>query len=156
MFFHLIISDHRSVIGRVKYVFAEIYRSIVNLNLFTTLSANIAELQDQRLYTRVYLVVYSISLGLFLFYAEVIERKIIKTHRITSVTEYERLHEQYADGLNCPCMHISIPYNDFVTELRVQAFHQSCLPGFVKTVLAGGKVDRATWNFSHSVSANVR
>ena len=115
---------------------------MINLNLFPSVSNDINHLQEQRLHTRIYLIIYSITLCLLLFYSGVIERKIIKNHLLTSMMDYEQLHEQYAQEMNCPCVKISIPYNDFVTELRVQSFQQACSPGLISLFLEFGKHER--------------
>jgi hypothetical protein len=115
----------------------------VSINPFASSSTDIDHLQEQRLYTPVYLIVYSITLCLLLFYAGVIEHKTIKTHRLTSIADFEYLHELNAQGMSCPCAHIPIPYNEFVTELRVQPFHQSCLSDFLNQTLTVGKHNRA-------------
>ena len=138
---HLLVLALHSINGRLKHVSAVIYRWIININLFQSASTDIKHLQEQRRLTRVYLFVYLVSLGLLLFYSGVIERKIGQTHRLTSIMDYEHLHEQYSDAIQCPCVHISIPYKDFVSELRVQSFHQACLAESVGVIFSRGKAD---------------
>jgi hypothetical protein len=139
MISHLIILGRHSITNHLKSVSTVALRTVVNINLFPSASTNADHLRKERLYTRVYLIVYSNTLCLLLFYSGAIERKIIKTHHLTSIADYEHLYEQESGKIKCPCEHISIPYNDFVTELCVQSFHQACLPTFFQTILALGE-----------------
>jgi hypothetical protein len=131
----------RSIANRFKRVLTVTYRSTVNINLFPSTFTDINHLQEQRLQTRVYLLVYSICLGVLLFYSGVIEQKIIKTHRLTSIVDYEQLHAQQSGAINCPCERISVPYKEFVTKLDVKSYHEACSHLFLFKILSAGKKD---------------
>ena len=52
--------------------------------------------------------------------------------------DYEDLLSLYKNDLNCPCTRISIPYNELITELRVNAIHQACSTNLVQMALVAG------------------
>ena len=111
------------------------YRSLVDLNLFKTASTDDRICRQQKIYTRVYLIVFLGCLSVLLFYNAVVERSVSQTHWSPSIAEFEHLHDLYQDGLSCPCTKVSIPYGDFVTELRVDAYHQVCFDKAVEVLL---------------------
>ncbi len=108
------------------------------MNLYKTTSTDEIDEQQQRIYTRVYVVLFISCLSVLLFYTVVIERSVTKTHMRPSVMDYEHLLKLYSDGVNCPCTRISIPYNEFVIELRINAFHQACSTNVIRLVVATG------------------
>ena len=63
------------------------------------------------------------------------ERSIIETHLLNSVDEYNLFYDQYENDLNCPCTQISIPYDNFITELYVDRFFQQCEYNSMESIL---------------------
>ena len=102
------------------------------MNLYKTISTDEIDLRQQRIYTRIYIVSFVSCLSVLLFYTAIIERSITKTHTMPSINDYEYLLDLYSDNLNCPCKRISIPYNEFITELQVNAFHQACSTNVIR------------------------
>ncbi len=109
------------------------------MNLYKTISTDEIDLRQQRIYTRIYIVSFVICLSVLLFYTAIIERSITKTHAMSSINDYEYLLDLYSDNLNCPCKHISIPYNEFITELQVNAFHEACSTNVIERAFTTGK-----------------
>ncbi|UJR06625.1 hypothetical protein I4U23_010909 [Adineta vaga] len=112
---------------RDNSIFLNIYQSIKTLNLFTTESTDERSIHQQLIYTRTYLILYFTSLSILLFYTAVVERSITKMHPISSTMDYEQLLvDLQADDISCPCTRISTPYSEFISELRVDKFHEVC------------------------------
>jgi len=120
------------------HLFSFIYKSIINMNLFKTTSTDEIDLRQQKIYTRIYLVLFISCLSVLLFYTAIIERSITKIQTTPSIEDYEHLLDLYSDEINCPCTRISIPYNEFVTDLRVNAFHQACSTNLIQESLVAG------------------
>ena len=114
------------------------YRSLVELNLFKTASTDDRICRQQKIYTRVYLIMFLSCLSVLLFYNAVVERSVSKTHSSPTVADFEHLHDLYKDGLSCPCTKVSIPYGNFVTDLRVDSFHQVCMGNASSMLLPDG------------------
>ena len=136
-FLYIIILASFSIIARVKQFFRFISKSILNMNIYETTSDNEITLQQQRLQTRIYVILFVISLGVLLFYTAIIERNVTKTVSQPSIEDYEQLLSIYSD-VYCPCMYLSIPYNDFVTELSVKAYYQGCSSGAIQNIFTIG------------------
>jgi hypothetical protein len=82
-----------------------------------------------------------ISLGIIVFYTVIIQRSITKIHMEPSIEDYEYLSSLDLDDLSCPCTFISIPYNNFITELYVNEFHQACSIDIIDRVIWIGNSD---------------
>lgn len=120
-------------------IITRIFRAIANANLFETEDQSELTKRKQKFYTKIYLILFIGSLSVILFYTVIIQRSVMKTYMIHSIEEYERLHDLHEKDLNCPCNHISIPYDDFITALAVNAFHQACIPRYIHEILLDGK-----------------
>ena len=99
-------------------------------------------LRQQKLNTRIYIILFTSCLCVLLFYTAIVERSAIKIHTIFSIEDYEHLLDVYSDGVICPCTRISIPYSDLVTELRVDVFHQACSTALIWASMRAGKYAR--------------
>mgnify|MGYP007097001618 FL=1 len=127
-----------SIKRRMYHCMQNISRAIVNVNVFETAEQDEFNVRKQRLYTRIYLVLFISCLGVLLFYTAIIKRNIIKPYAFNSVEEYEHCHDSYRSGASCPCSRISIPYSDFITEFYVSAFHEVCKPENIYEILFSG------------------
>ncbi|CAF1355935.1 unnamed protein product [Adineta ricciae] len=105
------------LVARFKHLTSVIYNSITNLNLYKTELTNGVQLE--KIYTRIYILLFTSSLGVLLFYNAVVERSVTKTYPSPSIADYERLLNLYPDNVNCPCAYLAIPYDNFIKELRV-------------------------------------
>ncbi len=147
---YTIILASPSIATHLKYLLVFIYKSIINVNLYKTTSTDEIDLRQQRIHTKIYLILFISCLSVLLFYTAIIERSITKTQTMPSIDDYKYLMDVYADNLNCPCTRISIPYNEFVTELRVSAFHQACTTKLIQNALAAGNHTQFHLNFQPS------
>ena len=111
----------------------------MRINLFETAPTD-DELvqQQQKIHTRVYVILFISVMSVLLFYDALVERKITKTQQSPSFVDYNHLYDLYRDGINCPCAHVAIPYSGFVTELRVDSFHQVCVGNGYEPLLLDG------------------
>ncbi|CAF1539950.1 unnamed protein product [Adineta ricciae] len=123
----------------VKHLLIRTYQSIKGLNLFTIEPTDNRSIHQQLVYTRIYLVIYLTSLSILLFYTAIVERSITKTYSVSSIMDYKQLlTDLQTDDVNCPCTRISIPYGDFVSELRVNRFHEACETNTIDKILSSG------------------
>ncbi|CAF1387811.1 unnamed protein product [Adineta ricciae] len=131
-----------SICDYVKHCFINIYQSMKTLNLFSSEITDERSILLQQIYTRVYLILYLTSLGILLFYTAIIERSLTQTYSVSSLNDYQQLLiDLKTDQINCPCTRISIPYGDFVTELRVNTFHEACSTETVEYIIQAGTPD---------------
>lgn len=114
------------------------YRSVINLNLYKTALTDEMNLRQQKLYTRIYVILFSGCLSIILVYTAIAQQNISNKYTISSIDDYEHLLSLYQNDINCPCTRISIPYNEFITELRVNTIHQACSTNLVRMALVAG------------------
>lgn len=105
---------------------------LLNLNLFPSKSPSTDpfDLRKQRISTRVFMLLLSVSLCILLLYTSL--TPVMKTITIQSPnrTEYEQLYVQYRQSLICPCTKISTSYQTLV-EIDYY-FHPVCNSIFVQ------------------------
>ncbi|CAF0897908.1 unnamed protein product [Adineta steineri] len=90
--------------------------SILTFNLFKNRNKRLAEqLQQQRFSTRFFLIITLISLVILVFYVsfENITHTIIKNN--PTITEFNKLYQEYPNTVQCPCETYSITYEEFIT-----------------------------------------
>jgi hypothetical protein len=128
-----------SINARLKHFSSFIYRSITNINLFETTPTGDERVQrQQKVYTRIYLIFFIGIMSAIISYNALMERRTSKTHYSPSIVNYKNLYDIYQDGVNCPCTHVSLPYSEFVTDLRVDLFHRVCVSNEINTLLLSG------------------
>ncbi len=102
-----------------------------NLNLFPSVppSTDEYDLCTQRISTRVFIFLFTVSLMILLFYTSL--KKITKTISVKEppFIQYKQLYSTYSLSLTCPCAKISINYEEFV---HIEyTLHQVCSSIFV-------------------------
>ena len=109
---------------RSKYYFQ-------GLNLFPSVppTNDQYELRNQKISTRLFIILLTISLAILLLYtslATVTKTVIVKT---PTLDQYSHLYTEYPETLTCACTKISIDYEKLV---NIQySFHQVCMSDFV-------------------------
>ncbi|CAF3572702.1 unnamed protein product [Rotaria sp. Silwood1] len=103
-------------------------RIIKNLNLYD--DHNELSLNDQILYTRVFIISTAIALLILLSFTGIIPQTRLITVSLPSVNDFENLINIYATGVMCRCSQTSIPYSRAVS--LNPRFHQVCSSDFVK------------------------
>ena len=102
-----------------------------NFNIFKSVPPSINEhdLKNERISTRLFIVLLIISLTILLLYNSLIN--IIQTNNIKKPTfeQYSQLYSLYQEVLTCPCTQILIDYEKFI---RLDyTLHQVCSSVFV-------------------------
>ncbi|CAF1283863.1 unnamed protein product, partial [Adineta steineri] len=90
--------------------------SISTFNLFKNRNKRFEEqVQQQRFSTRFFLIVTLISLVILVFYIsfENITHTVIKNN--PTITEFDKLYQEYPNTIQCPCQTYSINYEEFIT-----------------------------------------
>ena len=103
----------------------------LNLNLFPSVptAVNGHELRNQKISTRLFIFVLTISLCVLLLYTSLINITQTVSVKSPSIEEYSQLYNLYDQTLTCDCTQISINYERFI---NIQyAFHQVCSSDFV-------------------------
>lgn len=102
---------------------------ILGLNILQRHGSDEQQVKYQRIATRIYMVILTLSLIVLSFYIFVRE----STRRKTIVTplqrQYDELYRVHGDNLYCSCSSISTEYSTFV---HIEAsFHQICSSDFI-------------------------
>ncbi|CAF3755200.1 unnamed protein product, partial [Adineta steineri] len=87
------------------------------------------ELKNQKISTRIFIVLLILSLTILLLYTSLAD--ITKTINVPTpdLIKYEQLYSKYSQTLTCPCQHISINYENFLSI--EYTFHQVCTSIFI-------------------------
>jgi hypothetical protein len=102
-----------------------------NLNLFPSIPPTTDEyqLRNQRISTRLFIFVLTISLCILLLYTSLINITQTINVKSPSIEEYSQLYNLYSQTLTCDCTQISINYQKFI-DIQY-TFHQVCYSDFV-------------------------
>ena len=102
-----------------------------SLNLFASVPPTTDEdqLRNQKLSTRLFIVLLILSLTILLLYNSVATVNKTVTIKNPTIDEYLQLYARYPQTLTCPCTHISIKYEMIVTVEF--SLHQVCTSDFV-------------------------
>ncbi|CAF1538405.1 unnamed protein product, partial [Adineta ricciae] len=135
------ISFNRTIIQiTISQRFKHLLKCIQYFNLFQSDKKDSISLQLQLIYTRVYIILFIISLAILVFYKSIIERTRTIITINPNITDYEQLLELYLDNVNCPCTQIAIPYEKIVTKLNVTSFHQVCTSSLLGNMIQIGRL----------------
>ncbi|CAF3810107.1 unnamed protein product [Adineta steineri] len=102
-----------------------------NLNLFPSvpLTTDEHQLKNQIISTRLYIFLFTLSLTILLLYTSLADITITTNVPTPTLTKYEQLHSEYSQSLTCPCKHISVNYQKFLSI--EYTFHQICTSVFI-------------------------
>ena len=102
-----------------------------NLNLFPSVPPSIDEheLKNQRISTRLFMLLLILLLTILLLYTSLANVTKTITVATPTLTQYSQLYSAYSQTLTCPCKHISINYEKF---LYIEyTLHQVCTSIFI-------------------------
>ena len=102
-------------------------RFICQLNLY--MEKNDLSETDQRLSTRVYLILLFAGLFILVCFTSIIPQAHIITITNPSVADFDHFVRRYAHTPNCRCFHATIVHRDFVSFR--QRFHPVCSSDFI-------------------------
>ncbi|CAF4581566.1 unnamed protein product, partial [Rotaria sp. Silwood2] len=115
-----------------KFSFRSILRRFSRLNLFSSNSSNQNnehELHDQLLATRIFLIVFIVSVIILTIYSSQVQLTKTVTINNPSIEQYFSLYKIHSETVACPCENIAIQRKTFIS---LQAtFHQVCQSNFV-------------------------
>ena len=114
-----------------RYFFISIaeMNALKKLNLFESESTNVEIVRRERLATRLYISLLSLSMIGIILYAALSKRTIMITTLQPPEHHFHSLDAHYSDTLRCPCSRVSIQYSEFV-QSQV-AFHEVCGSSFI-------------------------
>ncbi|CAF1196645.1 unnamed protein product [Adineta steineri] len=126
------VTENMSVRLKLGHQFRLIKRHLFELDLFPTIpqSENPIIIRRSRRKTRFYLCFLIIALLILLLYTSLQYDTITVVIKSPSVSQYEELLSQYPRTLKCPCNHIAIKYDKFISQIEPQ-YHQICTSTFV-------------------------
>lgn len=110
---------------RHRWFASSLYKSVKTLNLFKSTRSDAASIRKEQLYAWIYLLLLG-SFGIPIFYSFMADLIMTKVYSNPSIEEYEDLFNLHGENLVCPCTKISSPYKAFITQLKVNWFHQIC------------------------------
>jgi hypothetical protein len=128
--FHLSFSVIR-IHERIRLLLSKLKDYLVTFNLFPSVppTTNEYELQNQKISTRLFIILLTLILTILLLYtslATITKTVIVKT---PTLDQYFHLYAKYPQTLTCACTKISIDYEKLV---NVQySFHQVCTSDFI-------------------------
>jgi hypothetical protein len=125
-------------VQQLKQFMTNQMESIRSFNLFKSNCDAAGDLRKQRLHTRIYLILLISSLAVTFMYSLLIERTKTVTVQYPTLIEYTRLIELNPEKVDCPCTRVSIPYHEFVKELKVTSYHPACRTSVIHNVLLFG------------------
>ena len=102
-----------------------------NFNLFPSIppSTDEHQLQNERISSRLFIVLFISSLFILLLYTSLVNVTQTVTIKAPTITQYSQLYSRFPQTLTCPCSTISINYDTF---LHVNyTLHQVCNSVFV-------------------------
>ncbi|CAF1042285.1 unnamed protein product [Adineta steineri] len=120
-----------SINERVQALYQKTKHLLLNLNLFPSVPPTIDEyqLRNQRISTRLFIILLTISLSILLLYTSLIHITQTVNVKEPSITEYKQLYNSHSQTLTCECTQISINYEKFI---QIQyTLHQVCHSDFV-------------------------
>jgi hypothetical protein len=117
---------------RLKNLFQFIKQKLIELNLFKTVPPSTDEtiIQQQRYQTRLYLVSSLIALTILTIYVSFKTKTITYPIESPSITTFNELAAKHPSTFNCPCSQISLEYNQFISDIKVE-YHEICLSEFI-------------------------
>ncbi|CAF1199067.1 unnamed protein product [Adineta ricciae] len=116
----------KTQLANIRIILREIAKKLRNFNLYPSIppSTDEYQLRTERITTRVFIILLTLSLSIILLYHSLI--KITKTdvHKTPTLEKYERFYSLYPNTLTCPCKNILIPYAEIV-EIKY-SLHEVC------------------------------
>lgn len=155
---------HYSTIFRREFFYNKItviWKVLVELNLFDKNdSGDTRNVRSERISTRVYLSLLSLSLIILVFYVGFSSQTITLTINNPSLDEYERLYVKYRSTLSCPCSYISTTNGQFINISFT--LHPICLSNILSlnwnSSMTGIKIIHRNYyaGFRNSVASHFR
>ncbi|CAF1042229.1 unnamed protein product [Adineta steineri] len=120
-----------SINERVQALHQKTKHLFLNFNIFASVppTTNEHQLRNQRISTRLFIILLIILLSILLLYTSLINITQTVNVKAPSIQEYEQLYNSYNQTLTCECTQVSINYEKFI---QIQyTLHQVCHSDFV-------------------------
>ncbi|CAF4031596.1 unnamed protein product, partial [Adineta steineri] len=124
--------DIEIIEGEERYSIGQKLKNyLITYNTFPSFppSTDERQLQSERISTRVYIILLTLSLAILLLYNSLINITETVNDKAPTMTKYLELYSTYPQTLICPCTQISISYNRFLSI--EYTFHQVCTSVFI-------------------------
>ncbi|CAF4256013.1 unnamed protein product, partial [Adineta steineri] len=117
---------------RIHLLYGKVKSYIQNFNLFPSIppSTDEHQLRNEKISTRLFIILLILSLAVLLLYNSLINVTQTVNVKAPTMTKYLELYSTYSQALICPCTQISINYDTFISI--EYTFHQVCASVFVK------------------------
>ncbi|CAF1092898.1 unnamed protein product [Adineta steineri] len=104
---------------------------LFNFNLFPSVPPSTDEhkLRTQRISTRLYILLLILSTTILLLYTSLENVTTTVNIATPALPKYEQLYSKYSQTLTCPCQHISVNYERFLSI--EYTLHQVCTSFFI-------------------------
>ncbi|CAF3916101.1 unnamed protein product [Adineta steineri] len=121
-----------SINERIHLLYGKVKSYIQNFNLFSSIppSTDEHQLRNEKISTRLFIILLTLSLAVLLLYNSLINVTQTVNVKAPTMTKYLELYSTYSQALICPCTQISINYDTFISI--EYTFHQVCASVFVK------------------------
>jgi hypothetical protein len=116
---------------QLDHIFSKLKRYLSTFNVFPSVppTTDAHELQNERISTRLFVILLTIILTILLLYTSLVNVTRTVNIKNPSLAQYSQLYATYPQTLTCACTTISINYGKF---LHVEcSFHQVCNSIFV-------------------------
>lgn len=102
-----------------------------NLNLYSSPNTanNEYELKNEKISTRIFLILWILSVVIITIYAGQVSIAQTIDVKEPSFEQFQLLSSKFSETFRCPCDNVSIPYSTFI-DLKPQ-FHQLCTSDFI-------------------------
>ncbi|UJR29650.1 hypothetical protein I4U23_017198 [Adineta vaga] len=131
-------SNEQNITGRFSIFIIQIRNKFQQMNFYrhhkrtnqtitTHLETNndIVLIKQQRIATRVYIILFLISIGIILIFLTFNSQINSITISSPSLSTFEELYNKYSSTLICPCSNIAISYSTFVS-IQPLTYYQIC------------------------------
>lgn len=124
----------RSIVVARWNIGENIRQSLIEWNLFRSKSTNVLHVRNERVQTRLYVCLLSVSILIVIIYTSLEERAVVETiNPPSNSTEYDYFRQIYPPTLECRCSRISFEYSTIIPRLEVESFHPICDSFFVSS-----------------------
>ena len=103
--------------------------TVASLNLFNSYSDDPETIRNERLKTRVYLLLFSLALIAIIVYGALTLRTTTITKYSPNEHQFEQLSIRYPGTTRCPCSRVSIGFSEFI-RLDI-TYHPVCSSDFI-------------------------
>ncbi|UJR18558.1 hypothetical protein I4U23_005465 [Adineta vaga] len=101
------------------------------VNWFSKRSSTVNTVYQERLSTKLYIILFSLSIIGLVMYTSLIKRYHSEYLYNPSIQDFERLKSMYSNTLQCPCSKIAISHRLFITRLNA-SLHPICNSDYIK------------------------